>query len=515
MAEPNIIAGKYRIEAKLGAGGMGTVYRATRLLIDDEVAIKVLHADQKDPTASDRFQREARAAARLKHANVVTIHDFGITGEGLQYLVMELVEGESLRRMIKRQGFLAPPAAVEIINQVCAALDDAHQHYVIHRDIKPDNIIISTTANGFRVKVLDFGIAKLRDEIAGNLTQTGSIVGTPHYMSPEQCLGEELDSRSDIYSLGIVAYEMLTGVVPFNSPSHSAVVVQHVTQSPPSLRSLNPNISPAVESIVLSALNKQRDFRPLSAVSFATNLSLAVSGGAFPVIGSVQPTQPNTEVIKHNETTVVLPKNSGAVSPSLTGGTQRRKMKAFAYVGIAVAALLIGGVIVFFITNDKGNGQRETGPEVSATKPLSFRSTSSSVRLPIQTNTYDAINAADGRRNTAWVEGSNGPGIGEWIQFEFDREIILHRVIVQPGYFKTLQIWKLNNRVAAARVEFSDGSSRELTFTDSMEGQAKSVDAVKTRWVRIVIQSVYPGTNPGPYDDTGISDVLFEWEPGK
>src|SRR5882672_1096480 len=142
------IAGKYRITGKLGAGGMGAVYRARRLLIGDEVAVKILHSEQSDLKAAERFRREAQAAARLKHPNAVTIHDFGITDDGLQYLVMELVEGLSLRQIIKEQGPLTPSATAEIINQACAALDEAHRCNIIHRDIKPDNIIINSTSAG-------------------------------------------------------------------------------------------------------------------------------------------------------------------------------------------------------------------------------------------------------------------------------------------------------------------------------------------------------------------------------
>jgi serine/threonine protein kinase len=270
------IARKYRIDTKLGAGGMGAVYQATRLLIGDVVAVKILHSEQRDPTAPERFRREAHAAARLKHPNAVNIYDFGVTDDGLQYLVMELVEGESLRRIIKEQGPVTPSASVEITNQVCAALDEAHRHSIIHRDIKPDNIIVNVTATGLRVKVLDFGIAKLRDDVAGNLTQTGSTLGTPHYMSPEQCLGEELDSRADIYSLGVVLYEMLTGTVPFNSPTPAAVVVQHVNQSPAPPRVLNASIPASVESTVLHALEKRRENRPQSAGALAQELADAV-----------------------------------------------------------------------------------------------------------------------------------------------------------------------------------------------------------------------------------------------
>lgn len=280
------IEGRYRIDSLIGLGGMGSVYRVTRLLIGDEVAMKILHTERvADPHVGERFRREAQAAARLKHPNAVSIYDFGVTSDGLQYLVMELLEGLSLRQIIKRQGPLSPAVAAEITVQVCAALDEAHQRHIVHRDIKPDNIIINSTISGLRVKVLDFGIAKLRDDVASHLTQTGSVMGTPHYMSPEQCLGEELDSRADIYSMGIVLYEMLCGRVPFNSPVSTAVVVQHVNQPPPSLRTINPGISAQVEAVVFHALEKQRDARPPTASALARELIAAVHSTSVPAPG--------------------------------------------------------------------------------------------------------------------------------------------------------------------------------------------------------------------------------------
>lgn len=270
------IDGRYRIDNKLGSGGMGVIYRARRLRIGDDVAIKILHADQVVvPDAAERFRREAQSAARLKHPNAVSVYDFGVTDGGLFYLVMGLVEGESIRDVIKQHGPFAPRLAAEVIEQVCAALDEAHRHQIIHRDIKPDNIMMKTSVEGLRVKVLDFGIAKLRDQSASSLTQTGSVMGTPHYMSPEQCMGEDLDHRSDIYSLGVVLYEMLAGVVPFNSPTSTAVVVQHVNQAPPSLRAHNLSIPVPVERVVMQALEKRREARPQTASEFARTLTAA------------------------------------------------------------------------------------------------------------------------------------------------------------------------------------------------------------------------------------------------
>ena len=261
---------------------MATVYRATRLLIGDTVAIKILHPDQvRDPQSAERFRREAQAAARLKHPNAVTIHDFGVSADGLIYLVMELVEGKSVRAMIREQGPLTPTTAAEILRQACAALEEAHKQNIVHRDVKPDNIVVAVTPAGLRVKVLDFGIARMRDIAAANITQTGSVMGTPHYMSPEQCLGEELDNRSDIYSLGVVLFEMLAGIVPFNSPTSSAVIIQHVNQAPPPLRVINISVPPAVESVVLRALSKRREDRPQSAQLLADELNSAVAPGSL------------------------------------------------------------------------------------------------------------------------------------------------------------------------------------------------------------------------------------------
>jgi serine/threonine protein kinase len=391
------IEGRYRIDSLIGLGGMGAVYRATRPLIGDEVAVKILHTERvADPHAGERFRREAQAAARLKHPNAVTIHDFGITDDGLQYLVMELVEGLSLRQIIKQEGPLSPSVAAEIATQVCAALDEAHQRHIVHRDIKPDNIIINSTIAGLRVKVLDFGIAKLRDDVASHLTQTGSVMGTPHYMSPEQCLGEELDSRADIYSMGVVLYEMLCGRVPFNSPVSTAVVVQHVNQPPQSLRTINTGISPQVEAVVLHALEKPRDARPPTASTLARELTAAVHSTSVQAPGHATwpqmsgPPQPPTHV---SEETVVrsaartptaneMPATvhlraaqaSGptpsvrSTAPSGALGVTRRNQRLLLAIGAGVFGVVLLGAVVAIIAWSLRNPNDVAGDK-SATNP--------------------------------------------------------------------------------------------------------------------------------------------------
>ncbi|MBV9609821.1 MAG: serine/threonine protein kinase [Acidobacteria bacterium] len=274
-----VIDGRYRIEAEIGAGGMATIYRATRLQIGDAVAVKVLRSELlREPQFAERFRREAQAAARLKHPNVVAIYDFGVSAEGVIYLVMELIEGSNLRTIIKDSAPMPSALAAEIVRQVCAALSEAHRNEIVHRDIKPANIAVQSTPDGPRVKVLDFGIARLQAGSPATFTRTGAVLGTPAYMSPEQCLGEQLDARSDIYSLGVVLFEMLCGVVPFNSPTATAVVMQHLQQAPPPLRVLNASISQAVEAVVLKALAKRREERFQSARDLADAFTSATVG---------------------------------------------------------------------------------------------------------------------------------------------------------------------------------------------------------------------------------------------
>jgi non-specific serine/threonine protein kinase len=231
-----IIDGKYEIEGRIGAGGMGIVYRARQLRLLRSVAIKVVSADDAErEDMLDRFRREALAVARLRHPNIVTIHDFGDADGVGAYIVLELLEGRSLAEEILRRTRLEPDSAIEIAGQICAALGAAHAAGIVHRDLKPSNVFLEDGKHGVTAKVLDFGIAKLREAggvALDRLTWGGAIVGTPIYMSPEQCEGRELDARSDIYSLGCVLFEMLAGRPPFVAASLASVVRMHKSRPP-------------------------------------------------------------------------------------------------------------------------------------------------------------------------------------------------------------------------------------------------------------------------------------------
>jgi eukaryotic-like serine/threonine-protein kinase len=277
-----LVDSKYYIESLIGQGGMGTVYRATHVELERAVALKVVLPDYvSNGETLERFRREARAAARLNHPNVITIYDFGIMPNGRAYLAMEVLSGYSLREEIERSGLLSPQRTLEIMRPVCEAVQAAHNAGIIHRDLKPDNIVIEKTENDQElVKVVDFGIAKLRgayDIKAMNLTGPGLVMGTPHYMSPEQCKGEELDARSDVYNLGVMLYEMLAGHVPFDAPTPSAVIIQHAIDPPRRLTHFCPNISSSLEAVVLRALAKDRQSRQQSAMQLCNELDAAIS----------------------------------------------------------------------------------------------------------------------------------------------------------------------------------------------------------------------------------------------
>ncbi|MFZ5785394.1 MAG: protein kinase domain-containing protein, partial [Acidobacteriota bacterium] len=253
-----LIADRFRVIARLGAGGMGTVYEAEHLYIQKRVALKLLRPEiTASADAVARFQREALAASTIGHENIVAIDDFGRLADGQVYLTMEFLDGDPLNEVLEREP-LSVPQILDVAIQTCHGLAAAHAKGIIHRDMKPENIFL--VDGGSKVKILDFGIAKVvRADSNTNLTKTGAVFGTPNYMAPEQALGRSIDHRVDVYSMGIIIYQMATGRLPFEADSFVAILTQHVTEPPPSPRSVAParEIPEELEAIILKAVAKE------------------------------------------------------------------------------------------------------------------------------------------------------------------------------------------------------------------------------------------------------------------
>jgi serine/threonine protein kinase len=292
------IAGRYRMLAKLGEGGMGAVYRAEQISLKRKVAVKLLRPElSSEPGLVRRFNAEAELAAKLNHPNTVNIYDFGQDADGTLFIAMEYVEGQSLRQVLAAGGAMPPARALSIVGQIASSLADAHGHGIVHRDLKPDNVML--TERGKQrdvVRVLDFGIAKLRDDGKGveqAMTRAGDLVGTPQYMAPEQIRAEAVDGRTDVYAVGAMLYEMLTGRLPFEGPTLMAILSKHLTETaePPSRRRPDLAIAPALDQLVLETLAKEPAERTASMERLAervteTCVALGIQPGFSQVMGA-------------------------------------------------------------------------------------------------------------------------------------------------------------------------------------------------------------------------------------
>ena len=306
MTTPRLLSDRYELGDTLGYGGMSEVHRGMDKRLGRDVAVKVLRADlARDPQFQLRFRREAQNAAALNHPAIVAVYDTGeVTSDfgPLPYIVMEYVDGQTLREIVKTQGPMSQQRVIEVMADVCAALDFSHKHSIIHRDVKPANIMINRAG---AVKVMDFGIARALGE-GQNVTQTAAVIGTAQYLSPEQARGEAVDARSDVYAAGCVLFELLTGEPPFTGDTPVAVAYQHVREDPRSPSELNPQVTPQLDAIVLKALSKNPANRYQSSAEMRADLVRVRSGQ--------QPLAP--VVMSEDERTAML-------NPRTTGQTRR------------------------------------------------------------------------------------------------------------------------------------------------------------------------------------------------
>jgi eukaryotic-like serine/threonine-protein kinase len=298
-----VVRGKYRIVSKVGQGGFGAVYKALHVQFEELRAIKVINKEYlSDQLFVKRFKHEAVITRKLQHPNAVRVDDIDESEDGIPFIVMEFIEGQSLRKLIETEGAQPPARVCSVIKQSAAALEASHRLGMVHRDIKPDNIVLVPTPEGEMAKVLDFGIAKVKEGRKGDtggmtLTGTGVVIGTPQYMSPEQAMGkrgDQLDGRSDLYSLGIVMYQMLTGELPFKADTTMEMLIAHVQQPPVDVAAVHPElqIPEAVASVAMRLLEKNPDDRPASAQDLINEIEAAeaaISGemGATHVMSAV------------------------------------------------------------------------------------------------------------------------------------------------------------------------------------------------------------------------------------
>ncbi len=352
-ALPLVVEGKYRLEQLIAHGGMGSVYRATHLTLERAVAIKILRAEfLADAVTRERFNREARAAARLKHPNIVAVYDSGHLPNGSAYLVMELIEGRSLREEMRahasRLGQMRPERAAAILAQVCAGIEAAHKQGIIHRDLKPDNVMLETSVDGLeRVLVLDFGIAKLAEQSWQGLTDENTVIGTPNYISPEQCTGQAVDARSDVYSLGVILYEMLAGHAPFDGKNTSIVLLKHLQEPPAPLRRFCTDLPPQLEAVVMRALAKNPQQRFASAAQFAAQLlAAAVTEREAAVSSENTMTAPRPAIAS---ATVVERRRIETPAPSLL---IERRPRAWVQAAAVLAALTALSSLAYFLYDD-------------------------------------------------------------------------------------------------------------------------------------------------------------------
>ena len=340
----SVVADRYLVTDLLGEGGMGKVYLARHVRLPQQAAIKVLRPEMvKDPAAVARFNREASNASRIDDENVARVYDFGEASGGTVYLAMEYVAGISLRDLLERDGPMEPHRAAGIVEQIGRGLDAAHRLKIIHRDLKPDNILVIEGPDGRdRVKVVDFGIAKAFGAEEGNLTKTGFVVGTPEFMSPEQLTGRPLDARSDVFALGLVAYQCLTRALPFPGDTPEQKMAGRLMRAPLRLDEVSDKgWSPALQEVFDSVLSREVDKRPESAGDFARRFSSAIEAGATGQSGTASGATAGAGAPRAPSPTAG--KGSTAVLPQ----TERAPASRAPIIAGVVAVLAVGGYFGF------------------------------------------------------------------------------------------------------------------------------------------------------------------------
>ncbi|MCU1685643.1 MAG: serine/threonine protein kinase [Amycolatopsis sp.] len=364
MSTPRLLSNRYELGDTLGYGGMSEVHHGHDVRLGREVAIKILRADlARDPQFQERFRREAQNAAALNHPAIVAVYD---TGEAqtevgpLPYIVMEYVEGRTLRDIVKTEGPMSQKRAMEVMADVCAALDFSHRHGIIHRDVKPANVMI--TKNG-AVKVMDFGIARALHDGQAAMTQTAAVIGTAQYLSPEQARGEQVDARSDVYAAGCVLYELITGEPPFTGDSPVAVAYQHVREDPHPPSTVNPAVSPELDAVVLKALAKGPANRYQSSAEMRSDLVRTLSGQR-PSAPMVMSEDERTQVMDSDRRQPQRYDEYADDDPEAEAAAKRKRRTVIAVISAVLVAVI---VLLILLLNGtfKNSGTKVAVPDVT------------------------------------------------------------------------------------------------------------------------------------------------------
>ncbi|HUD18363.1 MAG TPA: protein kinase [Acidimicrobiales bacterium] len=400
--------GRYRLEARIGSGGMSTVYRAFDEILERQVAVKLMNREiASDSDQLERFRREARAVAQLSHPHVVGVIDAG-EDDGRPYIVLEYVEGETLKERIRRQGRLPVTEAVAYAIEIARALGAAHSRHIVHRDVKPQNVLLDQEGSA---KVTDFGIARTLEE--DGLTADGRVLGTTDYVSPEQALGQHVTGQSDLYSLGVVLYEMVTGEVPFRGENQVAVAMKHVREEIPDVQTKRPEVSAALASIIETATAKRQDERYADDAELIADLEdvlameTARSGSATGEVTSVLRTLPS-----HSQRRVPL----------------RLRHPMVMILSLLAVLAIVGGAAVFLANRTHhGSGILPQAPPKAAPHQITLCTSCAhdynpdALSGPKDQHPNEVGLAIDGNRNTAWTTETyydntlGKPGVGLYV----------------------------------------------------------------------------------------------------
>jgi serine/threonine-protein kinase len=465
----DVLADRYELEERVGSGGMSTVYRAHDRELDRRVALKILHRHfNADDEYVQRFLREARAAAALSHPNIVTVIARG-DHEGQQFIVFEYVEGENLKRVIEREGPVPVERALELGVQIARGLHCAHERGLVHRDVKPQNVLLNGDG---QAKVTDFGIVR-QLEVARGMTETGTVLGTSDYISPEQAQGRRVDEQTDVYSLGVVLYELLTGEVPFSGDSFVVVALKHVNEQPADVRERRPDVPPRVAAAIARALAKEPRDRWPSMAAFGRELEACLEEG-------------------DGASTVVLP-------PARRPRRPYRTPPLLVAAGLCLLGVL-GGILLV-----QGGGHRGTAPPgaTSISDPVTLHGAGAYDPPPGDGQEHDAAAplATDGNPATYWETSSyrypdgglGKPGVG--LVLDAGSPVTLHRLVLDtdtPGFAATI-------RAGDAR----DGPFRDVSGSQTV-GSTTTFDLTggPARFYVVWI------TNLGPWHQVHVNEVV-------